>query len=224
MSTSKQQFICGQMRLAIPYYRVSTRAQGRSGLGLEAQRESVTRYLLQEGYEAINEYTEIESGRRKNRPALEQALKECKQKKAVLIIAKLDRLARNVFFISSLIEAKAEFIALDNPQANKLMLHMLAAFAEHESDLIRIRIKEALAASKKRGKILGKHGRVLAEINKQQASHFAMTMKPVLDELQNSGATSIRKKVQLLNQRGISSFRGKTWHRTSLNRLLLRLK
>lgn len=224
MSTSKQQFICGQMRLAIPYYRVSTRAQGRSGLGLEAQRESVTRYLAQEGYEAINEYTEIESGRRKNRPALQQALKECKQKRAVLIIAKLDRLARNVFFISSLIEAKAEFIALDNPQANKLMLHMLAAFAEHESDLIRIRIKEALAASKKRGTILGKHGRVLAEINKQQAGQFAMTMKPILDELQNSGAVSIRKKVQLLNKRGIPSFRGKTWHRTSLNRLLLRLK
>lgn len=212
------------MKSAIPYYRVSTRSQGESGLGLEAQREAVRRYLDQHGYKAINEFTEIESGRRKNRPALTEALRECKKKKATLIIAKLDRLARNVFFISSLIETKADFIALDNPQANKLMFHMLAAFAEHESDLIRIRIKEALAAARKRGTILGKHGKVLAETNKKLANNFAIQMKPILEELHMAGLTSIRSKVQALNQRGVTSYRGKKWHRTSLNRLIWRIK
>ncbi|WP_435357756.1 recombinase family protein [Emticicia sp. SJ17W-69] len=143
------------MNKAIAYYRVSTDRQGKSGLGLEAQNATVQQFAIFKQWEIVGEFTEIESGKKNNRPQLQEALKQCLKQKAILVIAKLDRLGRNVAFISSLMESKVEFVAVDNPHANRLMLHLLAAFAEHEREQIRTRTKEAQKAAKKRGVILG---------------------------------------------------------------------
>ena len=113
----------------IAYYRVSTDRQGKSGLGLEAQRQAVIDYLDGGRWELVGEHTEIESGRRSDRPELARALEGCRRQKAVLIIAKLDRLARNVAFIANLMESGVDFVAVDFPQANKLTIHILAAVA-----------------------------------------------------------------------------------------------
>ena len=120
----------------VSYFRVSTDKQGRSGLGLEAQREAVSQFVSGRGAAVIAEFVEIESGSKNDRPQLALALETCRRHKAVLIIAKLDRLGRNVAFVSALMESDVEFIAADNPHASKLMLHMLAAFAEHEREMI----------------------------------------------------------------------------------------
>lgn len=205
------------MKAAIPYYRVSTQAQGQSGLGLEAQREAVNHYMKHHDFSPLMEFTEIESGRKKKRPELEKALAACRKEKATLIIAKLDRLSRNVLFIASLLESKADFIALDNPQANKFMFHMLAAFAEHESDRIRSRIRDALAAAKRRGVKLGTHGKKLGSENKKKADQFALQMKPILQDLHHSGHTTIRSKVIELNRLNIPSYRGAKWHKHTVH-------
>src|SRR3984957_8652452 len=139
----------------VAYYRVSTAKQGASGLGLEAQQDSVRTYLNGGRWKMVDELTEIESGKRNDRPALARALALCRIHKATLIIAKLDRLARNVNFISNLMESGVEFTAVDFPQANRLTVHILAAVAEHEAAMISSRTKAALAAAKARGTRLG---------------------------------------------------------------------
>src|SRR5271154_3347795 len=139
----------------ISYLRVSTARQGASGLGLEAQREAVSRYLNGGHWQLVQELVEVESGKRNDRPAIAEALRLCRLHRATLIIAKLDRLARNVHFISSLMEAGVEFVAVDFPQANRLTVHILAAVAEHEASMISARTKAALAAAKARGVKLG---------------------------------------------------------------------
>ena len=131
----------------VAYYRVSTDRQGRSGLGLEAQQRAVSEYLHGGPWELVGEYTEVESGKRSDRPELAAALAACKKRKATLIIAKLDRLARNVHVISGLLESAVEFVAVDFPQANRLTIHILAAVAEHERDMISQRTKAALASN-----------------------------------------------------------------------------
>jgi DNA invertase Pin-like site-specific DNA recombinase len=132
---------------AIAYYRVSTSQQGESGLGLAAQKEIVMRFLG--NTPLLAEFTEVESGKRhKNRPQLMAAIELCKKRKAKLVIAKLDRLSRNVVFISSLMESGIDFVCCDNPHANKFLLHMLAAFAEHEREQISERVKAALGRVK----------------------------------------------------------------------------
>jgi DNA invertase Pin-like site-specific DNA recombinase len=120
----------------VSYLRVSTQKQGVSGLGLEAQREAVTGYLKGGNWKLVQEVVEIESGKRNDRPALAEALKLCKLHKATLVIAKLDRLARNMPFISGLMESKVDFVAVDMPEANRLVIHILAAVAEHEARAI----------------------------------------------------------------------------------------
>ena len=135
----------------VAYYRVSTDRQGRSGLGVEAQRDAVGRHVASHSGELIADFCEIESGKRSDRPQLAAAIAAAKKAKATLIIAKLDRLARNVHFISGLMESGVDFVAADNPHANKLMVHLLAAFAEHEREQISQRTKDALAAAKTRG-------------------------------------------------------------------------
>ena len=142
----------------IAYFRVSTDRQGRSGLGLDAQREAVLRHLAGVGGMLRGEFIEIESGKRNDRPQLAAAISAANRAKATLIIAKLDRLARNVHFVSGLMESGVDFVAADNPHANKLMVHMLAAFAEHEREQISQRTKDALAAAKARGIRLGRNG------------------------------------------------------------------
>ena len=139
----------------VAYYRVSTDKQGQSGLGLDSQRAAVARYVAGKG-ELIAEYTEIESGKSHlNRPQLKQAVEACKKQHAKLIIAKLDRLARNVHFISGLMESAVEFCAVDMPQANRLTVHIMAAIAEHEREMISARTKTALDQAKARGTKLG---------------------------------------------------------------------
>jgi DNA invertase Pin-like site-specific DNA recombinase len=139
----------------IAYYRVSTEKQGRSGLGLEAQREAVRNHLNGGSWRLAAEVVEVESGKRNDRPKLAEALRLCRLHGATLIIAKLDRLARNVAFISNLMESGVEFTAVDFPQANRLTVHILAAVAEHEREMISQRTKAALAAAKARGTKLG---------------------------------------------------------------------
>ena len=138
----------------VAYYRVSTEKQGISGLGLEAQRTAVTDFLNGGRWKLVGEFKEVESGKKNDRPALAKALAACRVHGATLIIAKLDRLARNVAFISNLMEAGVEFTAVDFPQANRLTVHILAAVAEHEAAMISARTKAALAAAKAHGGVI----------------------------------------------------------------------
>jgi DNA invertase Pin-like site-specific DNA recombinase len=139
----------------VAYYRVSTDRQGVSGLGLDAQRASVGRFLAP-GQTLAAEFTEIESGRRdRNRPQLHAALAECRRRRATLLIARLDRLARNVAFIANLMESGVDFVAVDMPTANRFTIHIFAAYAKHEREMISVRTKAALAQARARGKQLG---------------------------------------------------------------------
>lgn len=211
----------------IAYYRVSTDRQGRSGLGLEAQRAAVAAHLNGGAWELVAEYTEVESGKRDDRPELAEALRHCRRAKATLIIAKLDRLGRNVAFIASLMESKVDFVCCDNPHANRLMLHMLAAFAEHEREQISQRTKAALAAAKARGVQLGNPR--LQELqqhekNRRQAEEYAAALAPIIEELQAGGITSVRGVRDELNRRAIATPTGKgRWHLPTVHRLLERI-
>ena len=142
----------------VAYYRVSTDKQGKSGLGLEAQQTAVKRWLDGGTWKLLASFTEVESGKRVQRPELAKALAYCKRHKATLLIARLDRLARNVHFISGLMEAKVKFVAVDMPEATPFMLHIYAAVAQEEARAISARTKAALAAAKARGKRLGSYG------------------------------------------------------------------
>ena len=139
----------------VAYYRVSTDRQGKSGLGLDAQREAVTSYLNGGSWQLVQEFVEVESGKRADRPQLAAALAACRKHKAKLVIAKLDRLSRNLAFVATLMESGVEFVAVDNPHANKLTIHILAAVAQHEREMISERTKAALAAARARGTQLG---------------------------------------------------------------------
>ena len=139
----------------VAYYRVSTARQGRSGLGLEAQQQAVREHLDGGNWTLVGEFVEVESGKRADRPKLAEAVKACRVRGAKLVIAKLDRLARNVAFISNLMESGVEFEAVDFPQANRLTIHIIAAMTEHEVKMISDRTKAALAAAKRRGVKLG---------------------------------------------------------------------
>lgn len=212
---------------AIPYYRVSTDRQGVSGLGLDAQKDSVQQFAKSRSLTLSSEFIEVESSRKKNRPVLENALVACKKEKAVLLIAKLDRLGRDVFFISSLLASGVEFIAVDNPHANKLIVHIMAAFAEHERDLISSRTKDALRIAKSRGVILGAHGRnVLSAANRKNANEFALKMQPVFDQLKKSGHVTLRHLTHELNRLKIKTFSGGTakWHLHTVHSVIKRLE
>ena len=150
----------------VSYLRVSTQRQGQSGLGVEAQRAAVDQFLTASGGTLVAEFVEVESGSGKARPILVQSIALAKKSGATLLIAKLDRLARNVAFVSSLMEGGVEFVAADAPYANRLMIHILAAFAEHERAMISERTKAALAAAKARGVVLGANGANLAAAHK----------------------------------------------------------
>lgn len=204
----------------VAYYRVSTDKQGRSGLGLEAQQEAVRRHLNGGSWELISEVTEVESGKRADRPKLTEALRLCRLYGATLIIAKIDRLARNVAFISNLMESGVDFIAVDFPTANRLTVHILAAVAEHEAKAISERTKAALAAAKARGtKLGGDRGRfmqvrhlgnsVSATVRSERADRRASDLAPIIRELLASGM-SMRAVARELSRRGIRTPQGKT--------------
>lgn len=207
----------------VAYYRVSTAQQGKSGLGLEAQQAAVRAYLNGGNWQLSGEFTEVESGKRKNRPQLAAALALCKKQKATLVIAKLDRLARNLHFISGLMEAHINFVAVDMPTANRLTVHILAAVAEEEARVISARTKAALASAKERGIVLGAHGAILGAQNHQDASRRAEDLKSIVTELQSAGFNTVRSLAQELNRRGIKTAQNRLWHKTSVHRLLNRL-
>jgi DNA invertase Pin-like site-specific DNA recombinase len=202
----------------VTYFRVSTARQGLSGLGLEAQRLTVSQYLSGSTKTVLAEFVEVETGKGANalekRPELHKALELCKKSGATLVIAKLDRLARNVHFISGLMESKVQFVACDLPEANQLTLHVMAAFAEHEARRISERTRDALAAAKARGVVLGATGPANLKRHTQQrqdtAKAFNDRLKPVLDGLQSQGL-SRRALVARLNDLGIKAPRGGAW-------------
>jgi DNA invertase Pin-like site-specific DNA recombinase len=217
------------MTTFVAYYRVSTDKQGRSGLGLEAQREAVSRYLAGRGHGGevvlLEEFTDIESGKQhSNRPALAAALELCRKKKAAIVIAKLDRLARNVAFIANLMESGVDFVAVDMPQANRLTLHILAAVAEHEREMTSQRTKEALAAATRRGVKLGNptpqvslhkcRNTIAARVEQEHAKIY-----PTICELRERGL-SFRAIARELERRGIATPKGGRWHSESIARLL----
>lgn len=212
----------------VAYYRVSTERQGRSGLGLDAQRKAVTDYLNGGRWHLVADFTEVETGKGSNamerRPQLKAAIDACRKHKATLVIAKLDRLARNVHFISGLMEAKVDLVAVDNPNVNRMTLQILAAVAEDEARRISERTKAALAAAKARGKVLGRHGRdVLSKLNHASADAFAAQIAPRVKAMKAQGLT-VRAMADEMNSAGIETPRGGKWHRTSVHRLLQRLE
>ena len=211
---------------AIAYLRVSTDRQGRSGLGLEAQREAVARYVAEGQLELVGEYLEVETGKGSNalakRPQLLAALTEAKRSKARLVLAKLDRLARNVHFVSGLMETGVDFAVADMPHADRFQLHLYAALAEKEAEVISQRTKAALAAAKARGTILGKHGATLASQNKADALARLGPLSSRLTAMRGDGL-SVRQIAAQLNQEGIASPGGGRWHPTNLQRALKRI-
>lgn len=213
------------MKPAITYYRVSTQRQGESGLGLDAQKAAVTSFVKAYGYELLEEFVEVESGKNNKRPVLKLALEACKRHKATLLIAKLDRLSRSVDFISSLMASGANFKAVDNPDAEKFVLHIMAAFAEEERDRISARTRLALHAAKQRGVELGTHGKyTLSKENKHKATEFALKLKPVIDRLKQNGITSVRAITKALNKRRIRTATGGKWYISTVHKLLQRIK
>jgi DNA invertase Pin-like site-specific DNA recombinase len=218
----------------VAYYRVSTAKQGRSGLGLEAQQEAVRSYLNGGSWQLVAEVVEVESGKRNDRPKLAEALRLCRLHGATLIIAKLDRLARNVAFISNLMESGVEFTAVDFPQANRLTVHILAAVAEHEAKAISTRTKDALAAAKARGKRLGEGRGNLPAVAKKgakasvaariaKANNRASDLLPIIEELKAAGAVSLRQIAAGLNEKGIRTARGGEWSAVQVQRVLERV-
>lgn len=206
----------------VAYYRVSTSRQGESGLGLEAQRSAVVSYLNGGNWTVLAEFVEIESGKKAKRPQLAAAMAAAKKAKATLIVAKLDRLARNLHFLSGLMEGGVDFLAVDNPTANRLTVHILAAVAEDEGRRISDRTKAALAAAKARGTVLGKNGTKLATANKAAADEFAAGLEILVEKYLAAGL-SRSDIADSLNRQEIATPRGGRWHVTSVQRMVKRL-
>lgn len=219
----------------VAYYRVSTEAQGRSGLGLEAQRQAVMALCQSRGWEVIAERTEIESGKVHTRPELTAALHQAKVTGSTLVVAKLDRLSRSVAFLSALQDSGAKFIAADMPEANELTVHIMAAVAQAERQAISKRTTEALRAAKAAGRKLGNpngaealrragkgNTAAIAEV-KAEADEYARDLAPVVADIQAGGATSLGAIAAELNARHIQTRRGGKWHASSVRNLLARI-
>ena len=212
----------------VAYYRVSTQRQGASGLGLEAQRQAVADHLNGGDWDLVEEYTEVETGKGRNalnrRPQLQAAINRARREKAVLVIAKLDRLARNVAFISDLMEGDVEFHrrrhAVSQTSSCCTSWPLLPSF---ERDQTSARTKAALAAAKARGVELGKNGRVLAERNRQEADAFAGGVAGVVEAIRADGIATVRGITDELNRRQVPTARGGQWHVASVHRLMKRL-
>jgi len=190
---------------------------------LEAQKKAVEEFLNGGDWDLVAEFTEVESGGKSDRPDLEKALKLCKRRKATLVIAKLDRLARNVHFISGLMERGVKFCAVEFPNADPFMLHVHAAMGEHERRLISQRTKAGLERAKARGVKLGRNGMALAKQNAARANSQAKELRPVIRRLRKEGVTTTRAIAAALNDQGIKSARGGQWHPQTVSLLLKRI-
>lgn len=214
----------------VAYYRVSTQKQGQSGLGLEAQRAAVAAFLDTRPAELIAEFQEVETGKGANaldrRPKLREALDYCRRNDATLIIAKLDRLARNTHFVTGLLETGVDFVAADMPEANKVMIQMHAVMSEWERDQISARTKAALAAAKARGVRLGSAGKHNLKANTAQrvaaADAFAVRLSSIIGGLQAAGRSQ-RAIIAELNSNGIKTSRGGEWSLVQLQRVMKRI-
>lgn len=216
----------------IAYYRVSTEKQGRSGLGLEGQKAAVAAYVRSAGCDLAAEYVEVETGTRRrldNRPELATAIAHAKRAKATLVIAKLDRLSRNVAFVSNLMESGVEFVACDNPTANRMTVHILAAVAENEARVISERTKAALAAAKARGTKLGTNNLTrdgtlrgseagVAAIRKAKVEAY-LFVAPIIADLSRQGL-SLHAIAKQLNAMGEMTRSGKPWNAMQVRRVL----
>lgn len=218
----------------VAYYRVSTDRQGASGLGLQAQRDAIHHYLNGGRWSLIGEFTEIESGTRKRlskRPMLESAVKLCKRERATLIVAKLDRLARDVQFISELLNSQVKFICADAPEADRTFLQMMSVFAEYEGRRIGERTKAALHQLKKQGKKLGSPTPEIGsaagtKVLIEQADAYADRVGPVVREIiKKSGASTLRDIASALQHKGVLTPRGNSeWRPSQVSNLLKRVK
>lgn len=216
----------------VAYLRVSTDHQGIRGLGMDAQRASISGYIERAGGELVAEYVEVESGRRSDRPKLREALAACQRLGARLIISKLDRLSRSVSFISKLMDSRADFLIVDMPDANRLTLHLMAAIAENEREMISRRTKEALQAAKARGVTLGTPANLQTEaaakgrhlglkVSRERARKFAERMSGQVKRLRGEGL-SLRAIARVLNEEGALTASGKgTWTAAGVRKVLL---
>lgn len=225
----------------ISYLRVSTKEQGRSGLGLEAQREAVLRYIESHKATLVDEVIEVESGNKADRPKLAEALTMCRALGSRLIVAKIDRLARNVHFVSGLMESGVDFVAADMPSVNRLTIHVLAAVAEEEARAISKRTKDALSAAKARGQKLGgirrkrDSGEVVmtltdatrqraALVRSQRAADRRSDIAPILSSIQAElgSEASLRQIAKALSAKGVKTPRGSgtAWSAAQVARLL----
>jgi DNA invertase Pin-like site-specific DNA recombinase len=212
-------------RRFVAYFRVSTDRQGQSGLGLDAQRKAVADYLNGGAWDLVAEFTEVESGTRADRPQLVAAIEACRKHKARLVIAKLDRLSRNLAFIATLMDSGIEFVAADMPFANKLTIHILAAVAEHEREAISERTKAALAAAKARGKRLGNPNPAYAlkrmrAAREAQIERYTANILPIIRELQVAGYASCNAIAGQLNARRVATARGGRWTHVQVRQIL----
>jgi len=216
-------------RQYVSYLRVSTARQGVSGLGLEAQREAIQRHIAING-QLLAEFVEVESGKKNERPEIAKAIAACRASHATLIIAKLDRLARNVHFISSLMESKIDFIAADMPFANRLTIHVLAAVAEHEREMISQRTTAALAAAKARGVKLGnpnlkpgcrEYTWLATNALRRRSWARARDLYPYVEAAQRAGCISLVSIAEALTNRGIKTPGGcDVWNPMQVRRVI----
>jgi DNA invertase Pin-like site-specific DNA recombinase len=213
----------------VSYFRVSTARQGRSGLGLDAQREAVAAYLNGGNWTVITDFVEVESGRKSDRPELAMAMDLCRLTGATLVIAKLDRLARDAHFLLGLQKAGVEFVACDMPTANRLTIGIMALVAEEEARAISARTKAALAAAKARGTKLGGwrggpvvDGTLGAEAARKGADVFAAGVAPMLRQMQGEGL-SLRQMAARFTDKGIKTPRGGAWTAAAVRNALARV-
>jgi DNA invertase Pin-like site-specific DNA recombinase len=213
----------------VSYLRVSTSRQGRSGLGIEAQRQAVEDYLNGGNWQLVREFVEVESGKKADRPQLEKAFQLCRLLGAKLVIAKLDRLSRDAHFLLGLEKAGVDFVAADMPQANRLTIGIMAVMAEDERRRISERTKAALAGAKRRGIKLGGYrgARLTAKAQRagraaiqERVRRRALDLDPIIKELQAAGFETLRAIAAELDERGIPAARGGKWSAIQVARLL----
>ncbi|MCW5550866.1 MAG: recombinase family protein [Verrucomicrobiae bacterium] len=212
----------------VAYYRVSTTKQGINGLGMDAQRDAVARYLNGGDWKLIAEFAEVESGKRNDRQEMEKAIALCRKEGATLLIAKLDRLARNAAFLLNLRDSGVAFVAADMPHADKFTVGIMALVAEKERDMISQRTRDGLAAARRRGIKLGNPRpaqalKVAQAANLASADAYARRLLPVVKEIRAAHVTALRQIAQCLNARGYKTPHGKAFKAQSVKNLLERV-